>query len=85
MTDHRLTSADIDRAIKRREFTVLPDLHTTVCSLQLDNGVWVHGSSHSALDATEHRDTAQRGAFAVARREVWQLLNFRAADKAAHP
>lgn len=78
----RLTSADIDRAIKERHFTVLPDGHTTVCSLLLDNGCWVHGQAHSDVPLAEHPKPGQTSAFAVARREVWSLLHFRLADRA---
>jgi hypothetical protein len=79
---HRLTSAEVDAAIRSRHFTVLPDGHTTVCSLCLDNGCWVHGMSHSEVPLSEHAEAGQASAFAIARREVWQLLQFRLADRA---
>lgn len=77
----RLTSADVDNAIRERHFTVLPDGHTTVCSLRLDNGRWVHGQSHSDVPLADHSEPGRTSAFAVARREVWALLQFRAADR----
>lgn len=79
---HRATSADVDGAIHERHFTVLPDGHTTVCSLRLDNGRWVHGMSHSEVPLAEHAEAGRTSAFAIARREVWQLLQFRLADRA---
>lgn len=85
MTSPYLTGADVDAAIVSVAYTVLPDGHTTVCSLHLDNGCWVHGMSHSAVPAAEHAEVTQQGAFGVARREVWQLILFRAADRARAP
>lgn len=79
----RLTSADVDNVIRERHYTVLPDGHTTVCSLLLDNGCWVHGQSHSDVPLADHPEPGRTSAFAVARREVWQLLQFRVADRAA--
>lgn len=78
----RLTSADVDSAIREEHYTVLPDGHTTVCSLRLDNGRWVHGYSHSDVALAEHPESGRTSAFAVARREVWSLLQFRRADAA---
>lgn len=78
----RLTSADIDKAIERAEYTVLPDGYTTVCTLFLDNGRVVHGLWQGDLPAIEHAEATRLGAFAVARREVWALLSFRRADQA---
>ena len=79
----RLTSADVDAAIREQHYTVLPDDHTTVCSLRLDNGRWVHGQSTSDVALTEQPEIGRTSAFAVARREVWSLLQFRRADRAA--
>lgn len=77
----RLTSADVDSAIREQHYTTLPDGHTTVCSLRLDNGCWVHGQSHSDVPLIEHPEPGRTAAFGVARREVWSLLQFRRADR----
>lgn len=78
----RLTSADVDAAIVRTEYTVLPDGYSTVCTLFLDNGRVVHGIGSSPLLALDHVETTRECAFAIARREVWAFLQFRQADQA---
>ena len=41
----RVTPEEVDAAVIKQEFTLLPDGRTTVCTLTLDNGFTVHGES----------------------------------------
>jgi hypothetical protein len=81
VTESRLTSADVDRAIASIHYTVLPDGFTTVCTMFMDNGEVVHGMGHCTVPAAEHPDLSRPSAFSDAKRQVWSLLNFRRADQ----
>ena len=41
----RVELKDVERAIKKKEFTVLQDGRTTVCLITMDNGFTVRGES----------------------------------------
>ena len=78
---NRVTQEDVDAAITKVEYTVLPDQRTTICLLTLDNGYTVRGESSCV--AVENFDKALGEEYALkdAKSKVWPLLVFRLADE----
>jgi hypothetical protein len=76
----RVTELEVDQAIHRQDFTLLPDGRTTICTLTLYNGFTVRGESSCVcienFDLMKGREIASQNA----RSEVWKLLGFRLAE-----
>lgn len=79
----RITSSDLDRAIKKIDYVVLPDRKTTICMLTLDNGFTVRGESSCVCVENYDREIGERVAYTNAREKLWPLLGFRLADRLA--
>lgn len=81
MSAPRVTSHDVNNAIREEQYIVLPDGRTTICMLTLDNGFTVRGESSCV--SIENFDPIQGQAIARqnAQDKVWQLLGFRLADR----
>lgn len=79
----RVTDADIEAAIRKEAFHVLPDSTVTVCMLTLDNGYSVRGESACVNPANFNEEVGREGARKDAVRKLWPLLGFRLADKRA--
>lgn len=80
---NRVHPRDVDAAISKVEYVLLPDGRTTICLLTLDNGFTVRGESSCV--SIENYDPAigQPIALQNAKDKVWQLLGFRLADMLA--
>lgn len=77
---NRVNPEDIDAAIAKIEYVLLPDGRTTICLLTLDNGFTVRGEA-ACVDIRNYvQSTGQEYALADAKRKVWPLLGFRLAD-----
>lgn len=76
----RVTLQDVEKAIVKETYTVLPNERTTVCQLTLDNGFTIEGSS--ACVRKENFDAAIGNKLARedALKGVWHVLGFRLAD-----
>ena len=79
----KVTIEDVENAVKKDDYIVLPDERTTICMLTLYNGFTVRGESSCVC--RENFDTAlgQKYAREDAVKKVWPLLGFRLADKLA--
>lgn len=79
----KVTIEDVENAVKKDDYIVLPDERTTICMLTLDNGFTVRGESSCVC--RENFDTAlgQKYAREDAVKKVWPLLGFRLADRLA--
>lgn len=79
----KVTEGDLDAAIRKSDFILLPDNKTTICMLTLDNGFTVRGES-SCVDPRNYvRDVGEKYAYKDARSKLWPLLGFRLADRLA--
>ena len=76
----RVTLQDVEKAIVKESYTVLPNERTTVCQLTLDNGFTIEGSS--ACVSKENFDAAIGNKLARenALDGVWHVLGIRLAD-----
>ena len=79
-TQTKVTQADVDSAIAKVDYVVLPDGRTTIALLTLDNGFTVRGES--ACVVLEEFDQAKGEHYALedAKKWVWRFLGFRLAD-----
>ena len=77
----RVTADQVAAAIKREEFTLLPDGRTTVCTMTLDNDFTVRGESSCVCDENFDAEIGRGIARKNAEGEVWKLLGFRLADQ----
>lgn len=77
----RVTSFDVERAIRAVEYVVLPDGRTTICILTLDNDYTVRGESSCVSKENFNAEIGQEYALQDARNKVWPLLGFRLADR----
>lgn len=79
----RVTQDDVDAAIVRATYTVLPNGRTTVCQLTLKNGFTVEGLSACVSIENFDAEIGNRLAREQAVDGVWKLLGFRLADTLA--
>ena len=77
---NRVHARDVDAAISKIEFLLLPDGRTTLCTLTLDNGFTVHGMAACVDRANYDKTTGEDNALQKAKDKVWELLGFRLAD-----
>lgn len=81
---NRVNSRDVENAITKVEYVVLPDGKTTICLLTLDNGFTVRGEASCVDPANYNKLVGEEIALQNAKDEVWPLLGFRLADQLAH-
>lgn len=81
MSAPRVTSFDVDSAIKEVDYIILPDGRTTICMLTLDNGYTVRGESSCVCIENFDAEIGRGIAKTNAREKVWGLLGFRLADR----
>ena len=78
----RVTLAEVEAAIHKQDFTLLPDGRTTICTLTLDNGFTVRGESSCVCIENFDEMIGRKIASDNARGEVWKmLLGFRLAER----
>lgn len=77
----KVQKQDVEAAIKKTTYTVMPDGRTTICQLTLDNGFTLH--EYSACVAIENFDEelGQRLSYERAFNRAWMFLGFRLADR----
>lgn len=80
-TAPRVTIEEINAAIVKRDYVVLPDERTTICMLTLDNGFTVRGESSCVSLANFNTQQGEHYAFQDAVHKCWLLLGFRLADR----
>ena len=76
----RVTEADVNNAIKKVEYVVLPDDRTTVAVVTLDNGYTVRGEASCVCVENFDKALGEQYALQDAKSKVWPLLGFRLAD-----
>ena len=78
---NKVTIEDVEAAIKKETYTLLPNGRTTVCQLTLDNDFTVEGLS--ACVSKDNYDPVLGNKLARERavNEVWKVLGFRLADQ----
>lgn len=79
-TQPKVTKEDVEAAIERVEYVVLPDGRTTIALCFLDNGFTVRGESACVVLAEFDAELGQRYALEDAKSQVWRFLGFRLAD-----
>lgn len=77
----RVTIEQVNLAIKKADYTLLPDGRTTICTLTLDNGFTVRGESSCVFIENFDPEIGAPLAFKKATDQVWGYLGFRLADK----
>lgn len=76
----RVTAQEVEQAIIKQDFTILPDGRTTICTLTLYNGFTVRGEG--TVVCVENFDEAKGREHAAnnARRKLIEFLGFRLAE-----
>ena len=77
----RVTLEDVNLAIKKGEYTLLPDGRTTICTLTLDNGFTVRGEASCVFIENFDPEIGESIALKKATDQVWAYMGFRLADK----
>lgn len=77
----RLKPADIDEAIKHKQFHTFDGSCLTVCCLTLQNGFTVTGESACASPENFDEEIGQDIAFRNARDKIWSLEGYLLKDK----
>lgn len=77
----QVTPESVKLAIKKTEYTLLPDGRTTICTLTLDNGFTVRGESSCVFIENFDPEIGASIALKQATDKVWGYLGFRLADK----
>ena len=81
MSHPKVTEEDLDKAINKVEYTLLPDGRTTICTLTLDNNFTVRGESSCVSVENYNEELGQTYALKKARENLWPFLGFRLADE----
>lgn len=81
MSHRKVTEEDLDNAIKKVEYTLLPDMRTTICNLTLDNGFTVRGESSCVSVENFDEEVGRVYSLKKARENLWPFLGFRLADE----
>lgn len=76
----RVTEQEVEQAIIKQDFTILPDGRTTICTLTLYNGFTVRGESSCVCVENFDEMMGRKIASTNARSEVWKMLGFRLAE-----
>ena len=77
----RVELKDVERAIKKKEFTVLQDGRTTVCLITMDNGFTVRGESSCVFGENFVAELGEKYSYQRALDQVWAYLGFRLAER----
>lgn len=77
----KVTRQEVQAAIRKATYTILPDGLTTVCQLTLDNGFSVHGTSACVSKENFVRAEGERLAYERAFNKAWEFLGFRLAER----
>lgn len=77
----RVTLEEIEAAIRRCEYILLPDGRTTICMLTLDNDFTVRGESSCVSKDNFNEQLGEDYARKDAISKCWQLFGFRLADR----
>lgn len=80
-TAPKVTTQELDAAVVKSAFILLPDGRTTICMLTLDNGFTVRGESSCVCIENYDQKKGEEIAANNALDKVWQLLGFRLADR----
>ena len=81
MSHPKVTEEDLDKAIKKVEYMLLPDGRTTICTLTLDNHFTVRGESSCVSVENFDEEIGRVYSLKKAREKLWPFLGFRLADK----
>lgn len=81
MNHRKVTEEDLDNAIKKVEYTLLPDGRTTICTLTLDNNFTVRGESSCVSIENFDEEIGRVYSLKKARENLWPFLGFRLADE----
>lgn len=79
-TQPKVAKEDVEAAIAKVEYVVLPDGRTTIALITMDNGFTVRGESACVLESEFDAALGERYALEDAKRQVWRFLGFRLAD-----
>lgn len=77
----RVHQSDVDAAVLRSEYTLLPDGRTTICLITMRNGFTVRGESSCVFVENYRKDIGERVAREDAYGKVWAFLGFALAEK----
>lgn len=77
----RVHQSDVDAAVLRSEYTLLPDGRTTICLITMRNGFTVRGESSCVFVENYRKDIGERIAREDAYDKVWAFLGFALADR----
>lgn len=77
----KVTKEEVQAAIKRESYTLMPDGRTTICQLTLDNGFTLHESSACVMKENYDEELGQKLAYERAFNRAWMFLGFRLADR----
>ena len=75
-TAPRVTPDDVDRAIVKKYFHVVPGTTLTICVLTLRNGYHVTGESASASPENFVEEIGRKLAYEKARAKVWEMEGY---------
>ena len=76
-----VTVEELQAAIKKTEFVILPDGRTTIALVTLDNGFTVRGESSCVCKENFDQALGEEYAARDAQSKIWPLLGFRLADR----
>lgn len=77
----RVKLEEVEQAIKKVEYTLLPDGRTTVCTITMDNGFTVRGESSCVFGENFVEKLGQEYSYKRAVDQVWAFLGFRLAER----
>lgn len=81
MTKNAVTAEEVQAAIKKTEYVLLPDGRTTIALITLDNGFTVRGESSCVDIANYKQELGEEYATRDAQSKIWAYLGFRLADR----
>ena len=76
-----VTVEEVEAAIKKVTFTILPNNRTTVCQITLDNGFTLEGSTACVSDEKFDKELGEQYSYKRAFEKVWGALGMRLADR----
>lgn len=77
----KVTKQEVQAAIKKVTYTIMPDGRTTICQLTLDNGFSLHESSACVSKEIFDKAEGERLAYERAFNKAWMFLGFRLAER----
>lgn len=77
----RVEPKNVERAIKKVEYSLLQDDRTTVCLITMDNGFTVRGESSCVFKENFDPELGKRYSYNRAFDQVWAYLGFRLAER----